>query len=166
MGRTVTAPDINGTLHEIELNSLRWRPSMYGIVIQDDTLLVSPQFRGYDLPGGGLEIGEMLEDGVTREVWEETGLRVANPRIVGVTSNFFVLPGSTKGVNVQSILLYYACDLVGGELSDANFDPYERENSRFPEWLPLSQLDSIDVASSYDWREIVKKVAKGENTGD
>jgi len=33
----------------------------------------------WDLPGGHIIEGETLEDGLVREVWEETGLRVKDP---------------------------------------------------------------------------------------
>ena len=33
----------------------------------------------WDLPGGHIMEGENLEDGLLREVWEETGLRIKNP---------------------------------------------------------------------------------------
>ena len=33
----------------------------------------------WDLPGGHIMEGENLEDGLLREVWEETGLRIKDP---------------------------------------------------------------------------------------
>lgn len=33
-------------------------------------------YERYDLPGGRLEYGEQLEDGLRRELWEETGLSI------------------------------------------------------------------------------------------
>jgi ADP-ribose pyrophosphatase YjhB (NUDIX family) len=157
MTKTVTCVDIDGKPHEISTEELRWRPSAYGIVIKDNELLVSPQFNGYDLPGGGLDLGELPEDAVAREVKEETGIIVTHPRLVTARSNFFKFPDSEKGDYVQSILLYYICDFAGGELSDTGFDEYERIHSRFPEWLPLDRLDSISLGSSHDWRPYVKQ---------
>lgn len=158
MAHKVSAPDINGNVYEIDTSELRWRPSAYGIIIKNGAILTSPQINGYDLPGGGIDLGEMPEVGLLREIKEETGIDAANPRIVGCGSGFFVLPESAKGRKVQSILLYYVCDYVGGELSDAGFDDYEKALSKFPEWLPLSEVDSITVGSSYDWRPFVKQV--------
>jgi len=60
-----------------------WRVSAYAIARRDGRVLVMepvyPPGR-WDLPGGGVDPGETLAEGVTRECWEETGHRfVAAP---------------------------------------------------------------------------------------
>lgn len=159
MSKTITCVDIYGKEHEIPVSELRWRPSAYGITIKDGCLLVSKQFDGFDLPGGGVDLGELPEAAVVRETKEETGIDVANPSLIGGKSNFFKLPGSSaKGEFIQSIMLYYRCDYVGGEFSIEGFDEHEKQYGDMPEWLPLSKLDSIKVASSVDWRDLVHAV--------
>jgi 8-oxo-dGTP pyrophosphatase MutT (NUDIX family) len=155
--KTVVCVDAHGNQYEVSTDKLRWRPGAYAIVIKDDKLLLSPQFNGYDLPGGGLDLGEMPEAAAIREVEEETGIVVENARFVGVQSNFFKFDASSKGNYLHSISLYFVCDFVGGELTDAGFDEYEKVHSRFPEWVPLSELDSLKVGSSIDWRPFVKQ---------
>ncbi len=41
-------------------------------------------------PGGHLEFGESFENGIIREVWEETAVKIINPQFVCVTNDFFV----------------------------------------------------------------------------
>lgn len=41
----------------------------------------------WQLPGGVLELEERIEDGLRREVWEETGVRVEPVRLTGVYKN-------------------------------------------------------------------------------
>src|SRR5579872_46132 len=103
---TVTCVDIAGKTYEVPISQLRWRPSAYGIVIKDEAVLLSPQFKdnSYDLPGGGVDLGELLEEAVIREVKEESGLEVAHPRILHTFSSFFKLPRSDKSEFVQSIM--------------------------------------------------------------
>ena len=43
-----------------------------------------PNWRGICLPGGHVEPGEAFTESVIREVWEETGLTIEDPRLCGV----------------------------------------------------------------------------------
>lgn len=159
-GKTVTCVDVYGKRHEVAVASLKWRPSAYAIVIKDGKLLVSPQFNGYDLPGGGIDLGELPEAATIRETKEETGIDVESPVLAGAVSSFFKPfkpePGEVEAV--QSIMLYYVCTFKGGEFSTDGFDEYEKQYARMPEWLPIEKLDSIQVANSVDWRQFVRKV--------
>lgn len=158
--KTVICVDVHGKQYEVPASSLSWRPSAYAIVIKDGKLLVSPQFNGYDLPGGGVDFGETPEDASVRETKEETGIDVENPQLAAVATSFYrpYKPKEGEPNSVQSVMLYFACTFTGGQLSTDGFDEYEKEYARMPEWLPLDRLDEIKVASSVDWRPYVQKV--------
>ena len=50
-------------------------------------LLVRTHRRGWEMPGGQIEIGESLIDGLKREVYEESGIRIEVGRLAVVRSN-------------------------------------------------------------------------------
>lgn len=45
---------------------------------------VKDDWRGYAMPGGHIETGESIVDAVVREMKEETGLTILNPKLCGV----------------------------------------------------------------------------------
>jgi ADP-ribose pyrophosphatase YjhB (NUDIX family) len=71
--------------------------------------------KGYwSLPGGLLETGETLEEGVVREVLEETGLRVKPVKFYGL---FQRIMRDAKGrAEYHYLLADYVCKVVGGAL--------------------------------------------------
>lgn len=81
--------------------------SVVGVVVREDgkVLVIRRKDNGtYQAPGGILEHEERVEDGVAREVLEETGYSVRPERLTGVYKN-------VKGGHVT---LAFRCTLVGG----------------------------------------------------
>jgi ADP-ribose pyrophosphatase YjhB (NUDIX family) len=69
------------------------------------------------LPGGGMELGESIEDCAVREVKEETGLDVEITGLVGVYTNPHHVMKYDDGEVRQQFSLCYTTRLLGGELS-------------------------------------------------
>jgi 8-oxo-dGTP diphosphatase len=72
------------------------------LIQRDDT-------RTFTAPGGGLEFGELPTNSITREVEEETGLKVMPVRLVGL---FWLKWGQTSWLNFS-----FRCIQRGGELA-------------------------------------------------
>lgn len=91
------------------------------ILHQDRLLLVNAYPDGQsDLwcaPGGGAEPGASLTDNLTREVWEETGLRIEPGRPAGV--NEFHDPDD----GFHQVDLFFRATITGGRLDPAWTDP-------------------------------------------
>ncbi|XVQ08088.1 NUDIX hydrolase [Spirillospora sp. CA-255316] len=71
-----------------------------------------PPYRAWGLPGGYVNAGERLEDGVRREILEETGLAV---RVEGPPVRL------ASGFRFR-VEVYYEAEIVGGDL---DLDPGE-----------------------------------------
>jgi 8-oxo-dGTP diphosphatase len=92
-----------------------------GAVVIDGTkvLLVlrgNEPLRGeWSLPGGALELGETLQQGVIREVLEETGLVVVPTGIVEVLDR--ISQDETSGrIRYHYVLVDFVCRVTGGTL--------------------------------------------------
>lgn len=81
----------------------------------------------WGLPGGMLEMGESLEDAAVREVFEEVGISVDAPRLLGVVSGPECLYHYPNGDPVWCVTAAYEADMgdqvprVLHESSDVTF---------------------------------------------
>lgn len=74
--------------------------------------------------GGGLEIGETLEDTAKRELLEESGLQANSLELIGVYSGVDLLYTYPNGDKVANVCAAYLCEDFSGELeiSDESTD--------------------------------------------
>ncbi len=143
---------------EVNASELIWRPSVYGLLIRDNKILLSPQWDGYDFPGGGADMHETIEDTLKREFWEETGLKVEQKEIVHCQTSFFVPKFCKEYWNC--VLIYFLCEQVGGELSIENFDEHEKHYAGMPEWVDIDRVDDIVFHNGIDSPKLIIKVVK------
>jgi len=92
----------------------------------------------WSIPGGLLNVGETLAEGVTRELAEETGLEVGVIELIEVFERIFAAPPAEDGTpgdparpQYHFVILDYLCELRGGTLaagSDATELAWARED--------------------------------------
>ena len=73
----------------------RSRPGVYALLPLDAGILLTHQERPepeLQLPGGGIDPGESPLQALHREVFEETGWRIASPRRLGFYRRFVFMP--------------------------------------------------------------------------
>ena len=99
-------------------------------------------WRGYTLPGGHVEPGEPVIDAVIREMKEETGLDVIDPRLVGI-KNF---PIDKDEKNGRYIVFLFKTDKFKGDIVSST----EGEIS----WVSKHDLAGLDVVE--DFHETLK----------
>jgi len=117
------------------------------IVDQGRVLLIcrgnEPMKGHWTLPGGLLELGERLSDGVVREVREETGLLIECLELIELVDRIH-----REGARVQYhyVIADYLCKVTGGELNAASDADAVRWVER-EEWIGPSalSLDSLTV---------------------
>jgi len=87
------------------------RPNVgIGIIIQneDGKILVGKRKGShspfYSIPGGHLEMGETFEEGIKKEVLEETGLIIKNPVVTSITNNLRTFKGT--GIHHVSVNMF------------------------------------------------------------
>lgn len=95
---------------------------------------VKNDWQGYTLPGGHVEPGESFVDAVIREMKEETGLDIKNPRLVGV-KQFPIKDGR------YVVLLFKANEYSGTVMSS---------DEGQMEWVESNRLSEINTVDDFE----------------
>jgi len=118
------------------------------IIIEGDRVLLvkraHPPIQGqWSIPGGVLEVGEMVREAAVREAREETGLVVEPGELLGVYDR--ILRDPEQRVQYHYVLIDFLCRPVGGELLAAS-DAAEVRWFKREELLPLQLAeDTLEV---------------------
>jgi 8-oxo-dGTP diphosphatase len=115
-----------------------------GVAIWEGRVLLirrsKPPFEGqWSIPGGMLEVGETLREGVRRELLEETGIEV---RVLDLVEVFERITRDESGNSkYHFVILDYLCEAKGGEIR-AGSDAADAA------WVRLSELGNYGVSEA------------------
>ncbi|MEU1622688.1 NUDIX domain-containing protein [Streptomyces sp. NPDC005722] len=136
--------------------------SVAGAVVREDGRLLAIRRADngtWELPGGVTELDEAPEDGLKREVWEETGIHVEVDQLTDVYKN------TTRGI----VALVFRCKPSGGiertseESTAVDWLTPEEASERMSESYAVRLLDALDGAGphvrSYDRRQLLEASA-------
>ena len=121
------------------------------IIIEGDRILLvkraHPPIQGqWSIPGGVLEVGEMVRDAAIREAREETGLIVEPGELLGVYDR--ILRDPEKRVQYHYVLIDFLCRATGGQLQAATDAAEVR-------WFPRKELPALNLAE--DTQDVIQK---------
>ena len=138
MKTNVPGINLQGENISIPIVDLEFRPSGYGLVINDDkiALLTSLNTGKYLFPGGGIDLGESMEEGMRREVLEEAGLIVKEAKLIDCNDVFFEY--TPDKYSFHSIQFFYICTVESTEL--AADDKVDDGEAIKPRWIDIASL--------------------------
>lgn len=130
--KKIIAYDIYGQAHQRDLVNFKFRPSVYGVLIKGNHVLLKrhPSITQYELPGGGIELNETIDQGLVREFKEETGLEIEIGKVLHIEDSFF----THDNEDAHGILIFYQVHYRSGQLSP------QHEDSAEASYIPANKL--------------------------
>lgn len=130
----------------------RPRPGVYAILLRGSDILMTYQEDPrpeLQLPGGGIDPGESPLPALHREVWEETGWTMSQPRRLGAYRRFTYMPEYDKWAE-KICTIYLARPVLRlGPPTEAGHSPV---------WVPLA--DAAGMADVEGERQFLASVAR------
>jgi 8-oxo-dGTP diphosphatase len=115
------------------------------VILDGDKILLEkrknmPSKGKWSVPGGLVELGESVENAVVREVKEETGLDVYEPRLVDVVT--YVSMGERGAVMYHYVIIDYLVNVKGGKAKAAS-------DAAALKWVPFNEVEEYDLTESF-----------------
>ena len=133
---------LDGHIRIVQNDQLIFRPAAYALIVHENKLLVL-KLRAtgkYHLPGGGIKIGERMQESLRREVQEETGLEIDQVRFAHFEEVFFYYDPSDKAYH--GLHFFFICQAkTWGVLAD---DQVMDGSAEQPRWVEIRNLHPED----------------------
>jgi 8-oxo-dGTP pyrophosphatase MutT (NUDIX family) len=130
-----TAIHPNATLEDA---SIFHRKAARAIILRNENILMlyTERYHDYTLPGGGVDESENIEQGLVRELEEETGATgIHNIKPFGIYEEF--RPWYKPEFDVMHMESYcFSCE-IDQELGQTRFEEHEVKNGMKPIWMNI-----------------------------
>lgn len=136
--------------------SARFNVRVYGIVINDhqEVLLSYERRNGFEFtkfPGGGVMLGEGIQEALHREFMEELGVQIESSSLFYVNDYY---QASAFSQTDQLISFYYKVTLelnkINTELTQLPLDSVDSSDFERVAWIPLNELSEQSVTFPID----------------
>lgn len=122
------------------------------VVLHDSDILLirrgrEPLLGAWSLPGGALELGETTAEGIVREVFEETGVRVQPVEIIATVDR--IVRDEQQRIRFHYVLVEWLC--IAEMESSA---PICGDDAVEARWVPRAEVSSV----AYDLGEVTLDV--------
>jgi len=112
-----------------------------GVVIKDGCVLMiqrgkEPGRGRWSIPGGRLDLGERVRDGVEREVFEECDVRIRAGDVLGVAD--LIQRDDDGRVRYHYVLIDLAAEYLSGE-------PCPSSDAMDARWVPFDELPALEM---------------------
>lgn len=138
----------------IPREKLIFRPGAYALILKgDEILMVDNRSTGkYFFPGGGVSLGEKIEDALRREVREEVGIEIEIEKFLHFKESFFYYDPLDEAYH--SLSHFFVCTPKTFVIkSKDQIDDLEAEN---PRWMKISELRSGEIQCFGEIIEMLK----------
>lgn len=154
----ITDADFNPAfVQQTSIDDYMLRKAARGILVKDNEMAlmhVTTQFY-HGLPGGGIEIGESIEEGFKREMLEETGCTC---EIIDIDDAFPVTIEYRDASKIFQISYILCARAVGNPIEIAHTEE-EKAEGLVLKWVPLKEVRNI-MSKDYTQDHIGKFIQK------
>lgn len=129
----------------LEFHEYDTRLAAYAVIVDERGLLLSwwnggsdPERAAWTLPGGGIDFDEQIEDGLIREIREETGYDAELTGFLFTDSAAYEDDGG-RGRPFKAVRIVFAARIIGGELGTLEVDG----STDLAAWHPFDTLADL-----------------------
>lgn len=120
----------------------------YGVILDGGKIALIKKSRGgykgkLDLPGGGIEHGELPIDALKREMMEELGIEIHNIKLLDVSSVTFKWHLDENTIeDLHHIGIFYTADFKSKDLKTTK----DGQDSLGAKWYPITELKKEELS--------------------